>query len=91
MSVSLKEIIEKELQQEEIPLPTIDNTAATIMNLLQDENTTIDDLAKVIEKDPSLTAKVLNLSNSSFYAGLAKIKNVERAISRVGIDRKSVV
>ncbi|MEA2102656.1 MAG: HDOD domain-containing protein [Thermodesulfobacteriota bacterium] len=83
--VSLKEIIEHELAAEEISLPIMDNMASNLHSMLMDENVSIQKLAEVIEKDPSLTIKVLNLSNSSFYAGLAKVRNVDRAISRIGL------
>jgi HD-like signal output (HDOD) protein len=83
--LSLKNIIEQELGRKEIELPIVDFIANTIGQLLSKDDVDFNKLAKVIEKDPSLTAKVMNLANSAFYAGLVKTKNVDRAIARVGL------
>lgn len=84
-NLSLKDIIEQELSREEIDLPMVDTMAVNLGNLLNKEDVGFDELAKLIEKDPALTAKVMNLANSVFYAGLVKVKNVDRAIARVGL------
>lgn len=84
-NLSLKDLIEQELSHEEIDLPIIDTMAVNLGNLLNKDDVSNDELAKVIERDPSLTAKVLNLSNSVFYAGLVKVKTVDRALARVGL------
>ncbi len=41
-------------------------------------------LADIILKDPSLTSRVLKMSNSSFYQRFAEIKTVHQAISVLG-------
>ncbi|MEW6412263.1 MAG: HDOD domain-containing protein [Candidatus Zixiibacteriota bacterium] len=41
-------------------------------------------LADIILKDPSLTSRVLRMSNSSFYQRFAEIKTVHQAISVLG-------
>ena len=84
-ATSLRAIVERELSMEEIDLPIIDTLAVSLGQMLRKDDVEFDDLAKVIERDPSLTAKVLHLSNSVFYAGLVKIKSVDRAIARVGL------
>ena len=83
--MSLREIIERELSREEIDLPVIEEMASRLLHLLNKEETDIDTLANIIGQDPSFTAKVLNLSNSVFYRGLAPVKSVDRAIARVGL------
>ena len=44
-----------------------------------------DSLAKIILKDPSLTSRVLKLSNSAFYHRMSEIKTVHQAISLMGV------
>jgi putative nucleotidyltransferase with HDIG domain len=83
---SLKEIIEQELTREEIDLPIIKEMASKLGHLLGNDDADINNLSQMIEKDPSLTAKVLNLSNSVFYRGLGMVKSVDRAIARVGLS-----
>ena len=48
-------------------LPTIPIVATKVMQLMEDENATADDLARVVASDPAVAARVLKISNSSFY------------------------
>ncbi len=84
-NLTLKGIIERELGRKEIELPIIDFIANNLGQLLSKDDVDFNKLAKVIEKDPALTVKVMNLANSAFYAGLVKTKSVDRAIARVGL------
>ncbi|UCD64047.1 MAG: HDOD domain-containing protein [Candidatus Zixiibacteriota bacterium] len=49
------------------------------------ENFNADTLARIILKDPSLTSRVLKMSNSSFYQRYAEIKTVHQAIAVLGV------
>ena len=49
------------------------------------EDISADKLANIILKDPSLTGRILKMSNSSFYNQLAEIKTVQQAIAVMGI------
>jgi len=46
-------------------------------------------IEKLIVSDQSLTAKVLSVSNSSFYKGLQQVATVRNAIVRLGINEVS--
>lgn len=84
-SQSLINIIEEKLNSEEIMLPVPQDVAIDLSILLRKEDIDVKETVKIVEKDPSLTAKILNLSNSPVYAGLVKIKTIEQAIARLGI------
>ena len=45
------------------------------------------ELAKVIEYDPGLTANLLQLANSAYFGWSGKIKTVKGAITRLGTNR----
>jgi len=49
----------------------------------------LNDIAKLVEKEPVISSKLLAISNSPFYAGIGKNDNLERAILRIGL--KSVL
>ena len=49
------------------------------------EDFSADKLAKIILKDPSLTSRILKLSNSSFYHRFSEITTVHQAISVLGV------
>ncbi len=73
-------------------LPTIPVVATKIMQLMESETTTADDLARVISSDPAIAARVLKISNSSFYGAQRMIKTLPHAIMMLGmLTLKSVV
>jgi len=73
-------------------LPTIPVVATKVMQLMEDENSTADDLAKVVASDPAVAARVLKISNSSFYGAQRQIQTLPHAIMMLGfVTLKSVV
>lgn len=45
-----------------------------------------DNLANIILRDPSLTSRILRVSNSTYYNRYAEIKTVQQAISMMGMN-----
>jgi len=56
-----------------------------IKNLIDDESSTIDDIADIIILDPALSATVLKLANSSFFNYPGKIDTISKAVLVLGI------
>jgi len=73
------------LSRREIAIPIPRGIAGTLSGLLSREDIQFSELARIIEKDLSLTAKLLNLANSSFYSGIVRAKTIEQAVSRIGL------
>lgn len=59
-------------------------TSARLLALLEDPDVAVDELVGVIEKDPSLTANVLKLCNSSYYGLGREVGSVRQALVRLG-------
>jgi HD-like signal output (HDOD) protein len=55
-----------------------------VRELLNDDASSIDDFAEVINYDPSLVIKILRIANSAFFGFATKIDNISRAISIMG-------
>lgn len=73
-------------------LPTIPVVATKVLQLIEDENSTADDMAKAINSDPAVAARVLKISNSSFYGVQRQIQTMPHAIMMLGfVTLKSVV
>ncbi len=73
-------------------LPTPPIVFTQITKVINDPNTSAYDLAKIIAEDPALTAKILKLTNSSFYGIPRSITNVKQAIVILGMEAvKSLV
>lgn len=73
-------------------LPTIPVVATKVLQLMEDESSTADDLARVVASDPAVAARVLKISNSSFYGAQRQIQTLPHAIMMLGfVTLKSVV
>lgn len=67
-------------------LPPFPRVTAKLLAMLQDESTSIDELAAVISMDPSLAAKVIHLSNSPFYMVSRQVETVKDSLFVLGIN-----
>lgn len=89
MSVTRDMIIEKVMNQEN--LPSLDRNVLEISNkiLNSDQNrVNFKSIAKIIERDLGLAAKILKIANSAYYAGrYGRIGSISQAISRLGLKQ----
>lgn len=69
-----------------VDLPTIPVVAVKVMKLIESETATADDLARVVAADPAVAARVLKISNSSFYGCQRKIQTLSSAIVILGFS-----
>lgn len=69
-------------------LPTLPEVALRIRALIVSEEGNAKMLARIIEHDPSLSAKILKVANSAFYCTPnKKITSVKLAITRIGFNQ----
>ncbi len=86
---SFIEIVDKHLASNTARLPVFNATALRIQQEIAKEEPDLRLIEKLIVSDQSLTAKVLSVSNSSFYKGLQQVTTVRNAIVRLGINEVS--
>lgn len=86
---SFIEIIDNQLVSSHARLPVFNSTALRIQQEIAKAEPDIRLIEKLIISDQSLTAKVLSVSNSSFYKGLNQVATVRNAIVRLGINEVS--
>ena len=65
-------------------IPTLPAIFYQIMDALNDPDETLEGIAGLIEKDPSLTIRLLSLVNSPFFSFSNKISNLSQAIGIIG-------
>lgn len=65
-------------------LPASPAIVSTIMGMTADLNSSVEDLGTALAADPALTAKVLKLSNSSFYGRSRSVSSIKEAILILG-------
>lgn len=65
-------------------LPTLPTVASKLITLTSKSETSIGEIANLLSKDISLSAKVLRIANSAFYSFSSKISTVHQAVSNMG-------
>ena len=65
-------------------VPTLPASVLRVMQMIEDPFCSSSDLAKVIQADPAMAAKVLKLANSSYYGFRQKIANIPQAVTLLG-------
>ena len=65
-------------------LPVCPVVLTGLTRALQDPDTTISDLARILGTDQNMTVKVLRIANSTFYGLPRPVKTVEEAAFRLG-------
>ncbi len=66
-------------------LPTPDGVAVAIMEAWEDEATTVQQLARLVQTDPALSGRVLKLANSAAM-GRRPVASIPDAVVRVGMQ-----
>ena len=76
----------KEYLQQITKLPTIPVIAREIIGLVDDNKISVNRLEGIVEKDPSISAKILSVANSSFFGFKIPTNTINNAIIRVGFN-----
>ncbi|MDQ1263340.1 MAG: hypothetical protein QG559_341 [Campylobacterota bacterium] len=66
-------------------LPPLSTTIVEINRIFADDNSTIKDMANIVEKDPMIIANLLKIANSPLYGFGREIKNAAQAVSLFGM------
>lgn len=67
-------------------LPTIPIVATKVMQMIEMDNITVEDIAKVVTTDPAVAARVLKIANSAFYGCQRQIQTISGAIVVLGFN-----
>ena len=78
-SKDLKEIVFKSNEIEMLP-----QVAVQVINTVSNQNSSANDLYKIITIDQALTTKILKIANSAFYGFYREINSLSRAITILG-------
>jgi HD-like signal output (HDOD) protein len=85
MSITPESIID-DLENDRLPLPTLPEVAIAVRETADDENASITDVAKIIETDASLSARIVQVGNSALYRGINPAETVQAAAMRMGLN-----
>jgi HD-like signal output (HDOD) protein len=85
MSITPESIID-DLESDRLPLPTLPEVAIRVRETADDDNASITDVAKIIETDASLSARIVQVGNSALYRGINPAETVQAAAMRMGLN-----
>ncbi len=66
-------------------LPALPETVRRVRAAMERPDTSMNDVAEIVEQDPSLSAKLLSLANSSAYGFAHRVENVGKAVTLLGL------
>ncbi len=75
----------KFMQSDKLALPTIPDVSFKIRKAINDEKANNSKIARVVQIDPSLTARLIKIANSPLYRGRRKIESCPEALTRIGL------
>jgi HD-like signal output (HDOD) protein len=72
-------------------LPSLSAVAVQLVEVAADETASAEDLAALIENDPSLAVRLLKLANSAFFSAGRPVASLKQAVVKVGFQRLRVM
>jgi diguanylate cyclase (GGDEF)-like protein len=80
--ITMAELLD--LLQQARALPALPMTTLEVLRLTQNPDATVESLAASIEKDPTLTAKLLKMVNSPMFGVRTEVTSIKQAVAMAG-------
>ncbi len=77
---------QQELNQGRFTIPSLPEVANKIRQCADDPDSGLAELAKLINTDPAIAAKLIRTANSALYGGASPFKDTLSAIARLGLE-----
>jgi len=74
------------MRSDSLDLPTIPDVSFKIQRVINDSAANNNKIARVVQMDPSITARLIKVSNSPLYRGRRKIESCPEALTRLGLQ-----
>ena len=68
-------------------LPALASIARSFRSVVGSSDVDVNEVVKVVDKDPSISAKILHTANSAYYATAQPVDNLNNAIQLIGVRR----
>jgi len=84
--------VRRALVERRLALPVFSATLTRVLGLLEKDTVGVGEIALAVESDPALATKIVGVSNTGFYGGIASIGSVQDALMRTGLEQaKNIV
>ena len=77
----------KQIMSKVRAFPSMPATGAKMLRMLEDPETSVDEIEDVLRHDPGLTANVLKLANSAYFGIPSKVSSVKQGVLLLGLKR----
>jgi HD-like signal output (HDOD) protein len=67
--------------------PGMSATAARLLPLLEDLDSTVSEIESILKYDPGLTANILKLNNSAYFGSPTQVSSIRQAVVLLGWKR----
>lgn len=74
------------LVNDTIELPTLPEVLVKLNEVMADPDTSAEDVAKVVAKDPAVATNILKIVNSAYYGLQVRVSSISLAISVIGFN-----
>ncbi len=88
---TIAERIKTELVAGQIDVPLLPEVARKVLEIVNDPDSDVAQLANTIQGDQALAAHVVRIANSPAYSATANIVSLQQAISRLGMNLMSEI
>ncbi len=79
------------IKAEKIDVPVLPDVANRVLVLTQDPESDAEQLAKIIQSDPTLGGHVMRIANSAAYTPNSNLVSLQQAITRLGMNEISSI
>ncbi len=86
----MADIVVKRVEADRLVLPTLPVAADKCLQLMRDPDVNLKTVARTLERDPILSARVLRAANSAAFGGQS-VSNIEQATTRMGMQKLKVL
>jgi HD-like signal output (HDOD) protein len=70
----------------QVDFPSPSRVASEVISLARNPNAQISKVADAISHDPAITAKILRIANSAFYAQRRPSHNIRQSLVTIGLN-----
>ncbi len=85
MTAEVARVLDLMLEEPDVKLPVLPQVANEVRKLVSQENVSFERLSEVVALEPTMSARILEVANSPLYAGRETTRNLQQAVSRIGL------
>lgn len=82
---ALLDALIQRIESKGMNLPTLPDIALQVRSIAESPDSTAQDLAQAIARDPAIAARLVQIANSPLYRGLSEITSLPQIVTRLGM------